>query len=69
MNVEKITFTPEQYAVAMEYEYDGMINALRYLCQEAEDADLGLVRLHLDIAIAELKEYYKATESDLTTAK
>ncbi len=69
MALRKNDFTPEQYAAAMEYEYDGMINALRYLCREAEDADLGLVRLHLDIAIAELKEYHKAGNPDLTTAK
>ena len=69
MALRKNDFTPEQYAAAMEYEYDGMINALLYLCQEAEDADLGLVRLHLDIAIAELKEYHKADKADLPTAK
>lgn len=41
----------------MEYEYAGMINALSYLCQEAEAATLELVSLHLTIAIEELKEH------------
>ncbi|MBL4893604.1 MAG: hypothetical protein JKY59_01835 [Emcibacter sp.] len=58
MNLKKINYTPEQYVAAMEYEYDGMINTLSYLCREAKSAKLDLVRLHLNIAIDELKEYH-----------
>lgn len=49
--------TTEQYVSAMEYEYAGMINALNYLCQEADAETLEYVALHLNIAIEELKEY------------
>ncbi|MBL4801816.1 MAG: hypothetical protein JKY45_07960 [Emcibacter sp.] len=57
MNLKNVDFTPEQYVAAMEYEYDGMINTLSYLCQEATTAKLEVVRLHLNIAIDELKEF------------
>ena len=50
--------TTEQYVSAIEYEYAGMINALNYLCQEADAATLEYVSLHLNIAIEELKEYH-----------
>jgi len=48
---------PREYAADIEYEYAGMINTLNYICQEAENANLELVCLHINIAIAELKEY------------
>lgn len=47
----------QKYVAAMDYEYADMINVLNYLCREAESAKLELVSLHLNIAIAELKEY------------
>jgi len=50
-------FILEQYVAEMEYQYAGMINALSYLCEEAESAKLELVSLHLAIAIEDLKEY------------
>lgn len=49
--------TSEEYDEAMAYEYAGLINALGYLCQEATQAKLELVCLHLNIAIDELKEH------------
>ena len=52
--------TTAQYVSAMEYEYAGMINALNYLCKEADGATLEYVSLHLNIAIEELKEYQLA---------
>lgn len=57
MTEENIDLTPKQYVAAMEYEYAGMINALNYLRKEAEAAKLELVSLHLNIAIADLREY------------
>ncbi|NOZ42639.1 MAG: hypothetical protein GXP02_05670 [Alphaproteobacteria bacterium] len=66
MGLKKGCFTPEQYVAAMEYEYAGMINALCYLCQEADNAKLDFVGLHLHIAIEELKEYHKTAGSTPT---
>lgn len=57
MSLKKSDFTTKQYVADMDYEYSGIINALNYLCQEAESAKLALVSLHLSIAIAELREY------------
>ncbi len=57
MNSKKNDFISRKYEADTKYEYAGMINALNYLCQEAEKANLDLVCLHLNIAIAELKEY------------
>jgi len=51
------SLTSDDYDAAMAYEYAGLINALGYLCQEATQAKLELVCLHLNIAIDELKEY------------
>ncbi|MCF6196749.1 MAG: hypothetical protein L3J50_08605 [Emcibacter sp.] len=51
------SLTSDDYDEAMAYEYAGLINALGYLCQEATQAKLELVCLHLNIAIDELKEY------------
>lgn len=54
----EMLLTTAQYVSAMEYEYAGMINALNYLCREADAATLDYVSLHLNIAIEELKEYH-----------
>ncbi len=58
MSTDSASFVPQQYAADIAYEYAGMINTLIYLSQEARNANLELVSLHLDIAIAELKEYH-----------
>ena len=57
METQEHTNTTEEYVSAMEYEYAGMINTLNYLCQEADTEILEYVALHLNIAIAELKEH------------
>ncbi len=57
MDIEENNITTEEYVSAMEYEYAGMINTLNYLCKEADAATLDFVRLHLNIAIDELKEH------------
>ena len=54
----------KDYVADMEYEYAGMINALRYLSHEARDARLELVSLHLNIAIEELQEYRLPTQAE-----
>ncbi len=56
MSSENAGFIPQKYAADIEYEYAGMINTLIYLSQEAKEAHLDLVCLHLNIAIAELRE-------------
>lgn len=59
------SLTSDEYDRAMQYEYAGLINALGYLCQEATQAKLEFVCLHLNIAIDELKEYHRpGTKSD-----
>ncbi len=57
MNKVVADFNANQYTADIQYEYEGIINALRYICQETESARLDLVCLHLNIAIEELKEY------------
>lgn len=57
MTQEIADFIPAQYVANMEYEYAGMINTLKYLSKEAENANLDLVSLHLNIAIEDLKEH------------
>ncbi|MCK5425235.1 MAG: hypothetical protein KAI89_07670 [Emcibacter sp.] len=56
MVVLNSTITSEHYVSEIEYEYAGMINALNYLCQEADAATLEYVAMHLNIAIDELKD-------------
>ena len=58
MDLKEETLTAEQYVSEMEYEYAGMINALNYLCKEADAATLEYVALHLNIAIDELKQHH-----------
>jgi len=57
MGLKNTDFIQRKYVADIEYEYAGMINALNCICQEAENAKLEFVCLHLNIAIAELKEY------------
>ncbi len=57
MNLKVKDLAEEEYVSAMEYEYAGMINALNYLYHEADSKTLEYVALHLNIAIAELKEH------------
>jgi len=61
MTMTKKSPLAQKYVDAMDYEYADMINVLNYLCREAEAAKLDLVSLHLNIAIAELKEYHLPT--------
>ncbi|PCI46834.1 MAG: hypothetical protein COB49_07890 [Alphaproteobacteria bacterium] len=58
MNMQEKTLTTKQYVSEMEYEYAGMINALNYLCKEADAETLDYVAMHINIAIEELKEHH-----------
>lgn len=53
-NIQEIDFAQKS---DRQHQFSGTISALQYICQEAEKENLELVCLHLNIAIAELKEY------------
>ncbi len=53
-NIQEIDFAQKS---DIQNKFSGTINALEYICQEAEKENLALVCLHLNIAIAELKDY------------
>lgn len=50
------------YEAADQSSYTGMMNCLQYVLQDANEAHLGMVVLHLKLAIGELKEYERVSK-------